>query len=138
MHGKFIFPLSSYMTFLFQTSANNPWKNVFFFYDQNGHCTLIFFKENFTKTFRNQFKKGVKGEVLHLVACEYSRPSSLPRPVVIVTQTCHRGGSDTEDGGQDIHYAVSRTQDSYPGAFLYPRGDLWKGLSESAVHQGKK
>ena len=59
--------------------------------------------------------------------------------IVVDTQACHHSGSDAGlGGGQDIHYVVSRTQDSYPVAFLYPRGDQWKGLSENAVHQGEK
>jgi len=153
---------------------------------QNRHCTLIFLERTSPRPSGTNLK-GCKG----FVACEYGRPSSLPRAVVVVTQSCHRGGSDTEDGGQDIRYVASRTPDSYPVAFLYPRSlrgrskkgrgrekstkegkgkvpsplsptpslfpffpipypfrrllrrlytpsDEWKGLSENAVHQGKK
>ena len=74
-------------------------KKTFFFsiITQNGPCALIFLKRTSPRPSGTNLK-GCKG----FVACEYSRPSSLPRAIVVFTQTCHRGGSDTEDDGRII------------------------------------
>ena len=69
-----------------------------------------------------------------IVACTFSDNLSQNSSI---RWTCHRGGSDTGGGGQDIHYVVSRTPDSYPVAFQYSRSDEWKGLSENACIKGK-
>ena len=82
-------------------------KKTFFFsiITQNGHCALIFLKRTSPRPSGTNLK-GCKG----FVACEYSRPSSLPRAVVISMQTCHRGGSDTEDGGRIIRVSARTGQ----------------------------